>query len=185
MYTVKFNGLPLHDLRDERLILREPDVHLAVGEAGSMSFTIDPDHPYANQLTRLTGVLELWDDRLRIFRGRIRKDTRDFHLSREIEVEGLLACLNDSIIPPFNFPEDFLDDAAYQAAATSGNVVEFFLGWLLDQHNSQVGPDQRVELGEVTVADPNNYISRASSDYLTTMEVVRKKLEDLPKWRRM
>lgn len=180
MYTVKFNGFPLHDLRDDRLILREPDVHLAVGEAGSMSFTIDADHPHANQLTRLKGVLELWDDGLRIFKGRIRKDTRDFHLSREIEAEGLLACLNDSIIPPFNFPEDFLDDADYQAAATSGNVVKFFLNWLLQQHNAQVGStQQRIELGNVTVADPNNYITRASSEYLTTMEVVRKKLEDI------
>lgn len=180
MYTVNFNGLPLHDLRDERLILREPYVHLAVGHAGAMSFIIDPGHPYADQLTQLKGTLELWDDRMRIFKGRIMKDTRDFHLSREIEVEGLLACLNDSIIPPFNFPEDFQDDAGYQAAAAQGgNVVRFFLGWLLDQHNAQVGDAQKIELGEVTVADPNNYITRASSDYLTTMEVVRKKLEDL------
>lgn len=180
MYRVNFNGFPLHDLRDERLVLREPDTHLAVGEAGSMKFIIDADHPNANQLTRLKGVLELWDDRTRIFKGRIRKDTRDFDLSREIEVEGLLACLNDSIIPPFNFPGDFEDDAGYQAAAAQGgNVVRFFLGWLLDQHNAQVGPDQKIQLGEVTVADPNNYITRASSEYLTTMDAVRKKLEKL------
>lgn len=180
MYRVNFNGFPLHDLRDERLVLRDPDTHLAVGEAGSMRFLIDADHPHANQLTRLKGVLELWDDRMRIFKGRIRKDTRDFLLSREIEVEGLLACLNDSIIPPFNFPEDFQDDADYQAAAESGNVVKFFLGWLLDQHNSQVtGSAQKIQLGEVTVADPNNFITRASSEYLTTMDVVRKKLEQL------
>jgi hypothetical protein len=179
MYRVKFNGYPLHDLRDERLILRSPSVRLAVGNAGAMSFIIDDGHPYANQLTRLKGVLELWNDDMRIFKGRITKDTRDFYLNREIEVEGLLACLNDSIIPPFNFPEDFENDAGYQAAAASGNVIEFFLGWLLDQHNAQVGAAQKIVLGDVTVTDPNNYISRASSEYLTTMEVVQKKLEEL------
>lgn len=179
MYQVIFNGLPLYDPRDESLILRRPDVHLAVGEAGSMSFTIDADHPYASRLTRMKGVLELVEDGRRLLRARIVKDTRDFELSREIEAEGLLACLNDSLIPPFNFPEDFEEDAAYQTAAESGNVVAFLLGWFLDKHNSQVGPDQQIRLGEVTVADPNNYISRASSDYLTTMEAVKKKLADL------
>lgn len=179
MYQVFFDSYPLYDPRDERLVLREPEVHLEVGEAGEMSFLIDPDHPYADRLTRMKGIVELRADDVPIFKGRIRKDTRDFYLSREIEVEGLLACLNDSIIPPFNFPDDFTDDAGYQAAARSGNVIAFFLGWLLAQHNAQVGPGQQIQLGDVTVSDPNNYISRSSSDYLTTMEVVEKKLEKL------
>lgn len=179
MYQVFYNEYPLHDLRDESLVLREPDVHLAVGEAGTMEFTIGHDHPYLNRLARFKGTVELRSEGVPIFKGRIRKDTQNFDLSREITVEGLLACLNDSLIPPFDFPADFQEDAAYQTAAANGNVVRFFLGWLLDQHNSQVGPGQQILLGDVTVADPNNYITRASSDYLTTMEVVRKKLEDL------
>lgn len=179
MYQIFFNGYPLYDPRDSELWIREPDIHLAVGEAGEMSFVIDKDHPYADKITRLKGTLELRADGVPIFKGRVRKDTRDFYLSREIEAEGLLTCLNDSIIPPFNFPDSFLDDPNYQTAAASGNVVKYFLGWLLDQHNSQVRGPQKILLGDVTVADPNNYISRASSDYLTTMEVVRKKLEDM------
>lgn len=179
MYKLFFEDYTLHDLKDETRQVRDPSVHLAVDEAGEMSFTIDPGHPHADQLTRMKGVLRLTADTGQIFRGRIRKDTRDFNLCRRIEVEGLLACLNDSIIPPFNFPDDFLDEAGYQAAEESGNVVEFFLRWLLNQHNEQVGPDQQVLLGDVTVADPNNYITRSSSDYLVTMEVVKKKLKDL------
>ena len=179
MYQVFFDGYPLYDPRDTDLIIREPDIHLAVGEAGAMSFTIDEDHPHADKLTRLKGVLEVKADGLPIYKGRIIKDTRDFYLSREITTEGLLSCLNDSIIPPFNFPSDFQNDEAYIAAAESGNVVKFFLAWLLNQHNSQVGQSQRILLGNVTVSDPNNYIHRESGDYLTTMEAVRKKLEDL------
>lgn len=179
MYQVFFNDYPLHDPRRDGLRLREPDTHLAVDEAGSMSFTIDQEHPHADRLTRLKGVLKLTAGGVPIFRGRIRKDTSDFYLSRRIEVEGLLACLNDSVIPPFNFPSDFEEDAAYQMAAESGNVIQFFLDWVLTEHNSQVGPDQQILLGEVTVKDPNNYISRSSSEYLTSMEVVKKKLRDL------
>lgn len=179
MYQVFFDKYPLYDPRDPQLYIRNPDVHLAVGEAGEMSFTIDPGHPYASRLTRLKGIVELRTASRAIFKGRIRKDTRGFELSREIEVEGLLACLNDSQIPPFNFPADFEEDAGYQAAAQSGNVVAFLLGWFLDQHNSQVGPAQRILLGDVTVADPNNYITRSSSDFTTAMEAVKKRLVDL------
>ena len=179
MYKVYYKDLPLHDPRSAKLQLRNPDVHLAVGEAGEMAFTIDPDHPHAAQLTRMSGVVKLTAGASTLFRGRIRKDTGDFNLSREIEVEGLLACLNDSVIPPFTFPDDFQDDATFQAAAESGNVVQFLLDWLLAEHNSQVGPEQQIRLGTVTVSDPNNYISRASSEYMTTMEVVKKKLVDL------
>lgn len=179
MYQIFFDQYPIYDPRDEELLVYDPDVHLAVGEAGEMSFSIGPEHPYVSRLTRTKGVLELRSGGLPIFKGRIRKDTRGFDLIREIEVEGLLACLNDSIIPPFNFPGDFLEDPAYQAAAASGNVVAFFLGWLLDRHNEQVSPAQQIQLGDVTVRDPNNYISRASSSYLTTMDAVRKKLEEL------
>lgn len=181
MYQVLFDELLLYDPRDEELSLhfQDPDVHLAVGEAGEMKFSLSPEHPYASQVTRTKGVVKLLSAGLPIFKGRVRKDTRGFDKFREIKVEGLLACLNDSIIPPFNFPGDFQEDAGYIQAAASGNVAAFFLGWLLDRHNEQVGPAQKIQLGEVTVRDPNNYISRSSSSHLTTMEAVRKKLVDL------
>lgn len=182
MYKLFFKGSPVYDPRgqDLGLIITDPDVHLAVGEAGSVAFNIDDDNPAASLLTKLDGVLELRAGSVGLFKGRITKDTRDFNLTRRIEAEGLLACLNDSVIPPYNFPDDFLEDAAYLAAAESGNVVKFFLEWVLAEHNSQVGTDQqKIVLGDVTVTDPNNYISRSSSDYLTAMETVKKKLVDL------
>lgn len=180
MYQIFFDGSPIYDPRggEFNLVIRDPDCHLAVGESGSLKFTIDPDHPYAEQLTKLKGVMELRAEGRPIYKGRILKDTQDFNLSRDIETEGLMACLNDSLIPPFNFPEDFEDDAVYQAAAENGNVIRFFLEWLMAEHNSQVGPAQQIQLGDVTVTDPNNYISRASSEYLTSMEVLRQKITE-------
>ena len=179
MYQIYFDSYPIYDPRDEALIIREPKVHLAVGESGEMSFIIDADHPNACVLTKLRGVVELRAAGVPIFKGRIIKDTRNFYLSRTIEVEGLLACLNDSLLPPPSFPDDWRNDEAYLAAQESGNVIAFYLGWLLDQHNAQTGLTQQILLGDVTVTDPNNYILRESSDYVTTMETVRSKLEDL------
>lgn len=173
MYQLNFEGFTLYAPRMEELTLRDVSVHLAVDAAGSMSFTIDHDHPFAAQLTRMKGRLELLSDGLPIFRGRILSDTQGFDLERTVEAEGQLACLNDSIVPPFSFPEDYEDDPEYEAAA---NVVAFWLGKLLEAHNAQVTQEQQIKLGQVTVSDPNNYITRSNTDYATTWATITDKL---------
>lgn len=173
MYQLNFNGFQLYDPRLEELTIRDVSVHLAVDEAGSLSFTIGHDHPFAGQLTRLKGRLELLADGLPIFRGRILSDTQGFDLERTIEAEGQLACLNDSIVPPFDFPADYEDDPEYEGA---DNVVAFWLGKLLEAHNAQVTQEQQIKLGQVTVSDPNNYITRSSTDYATTWATITDKL---------
>ena len=165
-------------LADEKLIVRDPSVKLAVSKAGEMAFTVDAEHPYLSNLRRMSGFVELLDGTFPIYRGRITSDIKDFYGAHKIETEGIMAALNDSIIPPFNFPEGFTEDASYNAAAASGNVVEFFFRWILSQHNAQVSAEQQILPGVCTVADPNNYITRGSTDYLTTMEAIRGKLSE-------
>lgn len=178
MYQLKYKDYILHDMRlaDEKLIIRDPSVKLAVSKAGEMSFTVDAEHPYLSNLRRISGLVELLDGTLPIYRGRITSDTKDFYGAHKIETEGIMAVLNDSIIPPFNFPEDFTEDASYKAAAASGNVVEFFFRWILSQHNAQVTAEQQIKPGVITVSDPNNYITRSSEEYATAMSTISDKL---------
>ena len=178
MYQLKYKNYILYDprLADEKLIVRDPSVKLAVSKAGEMSFTVDAEHPYLSNLRRMSGLVELLDGTFPIYRGRITSDIKDFYGAHKIETEGIMAVLNDSIIPPFNFPGDFEDDTAYKAAAASGNVVEFFFRWILSQHNAQVTAEQQIKPGVVTVSDPNNYITRSSEEYDTAMTTISDKL---------
>nr|DAL72832.1 MAG TPA: tail protein [Caudoviricetes sp.] len=178
MYQLKYKNYILYDprLADENLIVRDPSVKLAVSKAGEMSFTVDAGHPYLSNLRRMSGLVELLDGTFPIYRGRITSDIKDFYGAHKIETEGIMAALNDSIIPPFNFPEDFAEDASYKAAAASGNVVDFFFRWILAQHNSQVSTEQQIKPGVVTVSDPNNYITRSSEEYATAMTTISDKL---------
>lgn len=178
MYQLKYKDYILHDMRlaDEKLIIRDPSVKLAVSRAGEMSFTVDAEHPYLSNLRRMSGLVELLDGTLPIYRGRITSDTKDFYGAHKIETEGIMAVLNDSIIPPFNFPEDFAEDDSYKAAAASGNVVEFFFRWILSQHNAQVTAEQQIKPGVITVSDQNNYITRSSEEYATAMSTISDKL---------
>nr|DAL69007.1 MAG TPA: tail protein [Caudoviricetes sp.] len=178
MYQLKYKNYILYDprLADEKLIVRDPSVKLAVSKAGEMSFTVDAEHPYLSNLRRMSGLVELRDGTFPIYRGRITSDIKDFYGAHKIETEGIMAALNDSIIPPFNFPKDFAEDASYKAAAASGNVVDFFFRWILAQHNSQVSTEQQIKPGVVTVSDPNNYITRGSEEYATAMTTISDKL---------
>ena len=180
MYRLTYEDYILYDPRlatpEDRLIIRDPKVHLAVDKAGEMSFLLQPEHPYVDKIRKMSGVVELTDGVTPIYRGRITRDTIDFYGVHTVETEGLLACLNDSIIEPFAYPEDFTEDTGYQEAAASGNVVEYLFYWILGQHNAQVSVEQQLKPGTCTVTDPNNYITRSSTDYQTTMEAVRGKL---------
>lgn len=180
MYQITYDHYILYDPRfateEDKLMITEPDVYLAVGKAGEMSFVLQPDHPYLDRLQRMQGVVSLLDDGVPVYRGRITKDNATYYGSRKITTEGLMACLNDSVIPPFSFPSDVEEDEEYQTAAASGNVVEYFFRWVLARHNAQVSEAQQIKPGVCTVTDSNNYIARSSTEYLTTMEVLTTRL---------
>lgn len=180
MYQLKYKDYILYDPRlvENNLIIRDPSVKLAVGKAGSMDFVVNADHPYLSNLRRMSGLVELLDGDSPIYRGRITRDTKDFYGAHKIETEGIMAALNDSLIPPFNFPEDFENDADYITASESGNVVDFFFRWILAQHNAQVSEEQQIKPGNVTVTDPNNYITRSSESYETAMATIIDKLSE-------
>lgn len=175
MYVLTYDGLTIYDPRLTDRDIYNVSAHLAVDEAGSMSFTVPPTHPHIDELAKLHGRLELTSDGVIIWRGRILSDTANFYGERTIEAEGQLACLNDSVVAPFDFPDDYDGDNDYKAA---DNVVSYWLGKLLDNHNAQVSSEQQIKLGNVTVKDPNNYIARSCEDYQTTWACITSRLRD-------
>lgn len=161
-------------------------LRMEINSPGSLSISV----PYNNrrladayppiQLNDLATLEMLRQDGTvaQAFRGRVRRIVQDRSRSVTIEAEGLVSALHDSVIPPFAFPDDFLADPAYQTAAASGNVVRYLLNWLLTQHNAQARAQDRVYIGDVTVTDPNNYIARSTTSYMSTMDVIQSRLLD-------
>lgn len=152
----------LHDgANDDRLII-DPVLTLEAGKAGSLKFTIMPTHEYYGSLKKLESYVSVYRDGVRVFIGRMIDDSLDYRNFRTVLVEGLLAVFNDSVIRPYEY---------------SGSV-EGYLQLLLDQHNLQVESDKQVLLGEVTVLDNNDYITRSDSSYPSTWSIMQSKLAD-------
>lgn len=172
MYQISCDGYVLYDPRHDDLKVLNPRCKLEVNTIGEGAFTILAKHPYYSKLKKLRSIFEIQLDGDVIFRGRMTEDSRDFNNQLAVDLEGVLGFANDTVIPPFRFPDDF------PGAATAENMVEYFLGWVLDQHNAQASDWQKLKLGTVTVTDPNNYISRSSDKYASTWETLKTKLFD-------
>lgn len=179
MITMQYNGAyfyhPNAANSTDNLFLISANLQTAVNAAGLLTISVPPVNLQAATISELSGIIEVKEDSAVIFRGRAIKAKPDWYNNINIEAEGLLACLNDSIVPPYSWPEDFEDDPDYQDAFQNGNVVAFYLGWLLDRHNASVSSSQQILLGNVTVTDPNNYIIRSNESYSTTWDTILNK----------
>lgn len=169
MYQIKCDDYILYDPRDDELTLIDPRLKLEVNTVGEGSFTILPSHPHYDKLKRLKSVFSVLESGQTIFRGRMTNDSRDFQNRLVVDLEGVMAYTNDSLVQPFNFPNDFTVPA-------NANPVEYLLTVAIQNHNSQVQPWQQLKVGTVTVTDPNNYIVRSSDDFMTTWQFLKEKL---------
>ena len=142
-----------------------PSLDLELNKTGSFEFTIYPNHPNYDKLQKLKSIIQVFQDDYLYFRGRILNDTVGFHNERQVSCEGELAFLLDSVQRPFSFPE------------SGGEATpKAYFTYLITQHNAQVDADHQFIVGNVTVTDANDYISRSDTEYSTTWELINQGL---------
>jgi len=172
-YTIFCDDYCLYDSQLNEFQLEGPILKQELNSVSGLSFTIHPNHPYFNNISKLSSIVRAYRDNNLIFKGRVINSELGFHNEKKITCEGVLAFLLDSVIRPFDFPNDEqFEDLNYD----SDNVIEYFLNWVLTCHNEQVKNFQKIKLGTVTVTDSNNYISRSSIEFLSTWEVINSRL---------
>lgn len=162
MYRITLGNSTIYDPRLPECFLGDPDLHQKANKVGTLSFRVYPSHAQYGQFVKLASVVSVYKDSrpLPMWRGRVLSTIMRTDKSMLIECEELLAYLLDSIVRPFKF---------------SGSVSDF-LEYVLTQHNEQVTDAQKINLGTVTVTDPNDYITRSSIDYLSSWEVIESRL---------
>ena len=152
----------LYDPRSPDLKLISPKCTMAKNKAGLLTFCIPSAHPYANKTAKLDTVITLWQDNEILFRGRALNDERSLYDMCEIDVEGELAYLNDSV-QPLTVYHDM--------------TVTAYFAKLIELHNAQVDESRRFTVGQVTVTNSTDNVYR-QSDYESTMDALQDKLLD-------
>jgi hypothetical protein len=160
VYKIYLNNLPIYDARDKEYLVENPNLELEINKVGSLKFKINDTHPYFDRLEKLSTVLTVYKGNKTIFKGRIVGDEQGLYNEKNIECEGVLGYLNDSIVRPYSF---------------TGTPTEHFTN-LLNNHNSQVETHQQLKIGTITVTDPNNYIVRSSVNYGSTWDILNEDL---------
>lgn len=163
MYKVYCDNQLLYHSKLENLQIFNPSVELELNKTGSFDFNIFPNHPRYGLIKKLKSIIKVYQDDYMLFRGRVLDDEIGFFNGKSVTCEGELAFLLDSIQRPYDF---------------TGGVAEF-LSILITNHNAQVDEEKRFAIGNVTVTDPNDYIVRSDIDYVSTWEVINKKLLEM------
>lgn len=159
MYEVFIDGYASYDPACG-LPLGSPSLKLELNKVGSFKFSVHPGHPMYDRLRRLRSIVEVYDSTQLVFRGRVLNVSEGFYGAREVDCEGELAFLLDSVQRPWDF---------------QGDVPELF-AMLVEAHNAQVDNWKRFEVGRVTVTDPNGYVHYSDSTYLNTWDTLNDKL---------
>lgn len=140
----------------------------AINSLDSFTFKILPNHPQYSQIEPFYSIIEVLDTKRNVieFRGRVLLESpqmgQDGMFSKTFTCESELAYLHDS----------------KQRYGEYHNVsVRDFLKMLLNQHNSSVESHKRIELGEVTVTDPNDSLYRYLN-FESTYDAIKTKLID-------
>ena len=162
MYKVYCDKLLLHQSDIQELKIISPKLNLEVNKTGSFTFTIYQPHPYYSILKKLKSIITVYQNDDVIFRGRVLNDVLGFKNEKQVTCEGELAFLLDSKQRPYDF---------------QGDIPELFRKFI-DNHNAQVEEAKRFKVGRVTVKDPNGYIHRSDTQYLSTYDSLFKKLID-------
>lgn len=159
MITIKNGGQPIYYPQNPSLMLINPRLTLEDNGAGSLRFQIYENNLNYGTVKKLYPLISVIRDGRTIFKGRVISDKRDFYNGKIVEAEGKLAFFNDSYMEPFSF---------------SGSPAELFR-MVIESHNAKVKEWQQFKVGEVTVADKNDYIVRGSENIINSWDALKEK----------
>lgn len=137
----------------------------SINAVDSFSFTIYPNNVGYNFLKPLTTAVKVYDENTDkdIFIGRVLKcpDSMDEQglICKSVTCEGRLGWLYDSVQPY----------AEYKVVGIRTVLASF-----ISKHNTQVGDDKHISVGQVTVTGENNYTY--SVNWVSTMDAISEQL---------
>ena len=157
MYSVSCDGQPLYvPALSETYYLQNPILTQKANLPDELKFTIDPKHPRYGTIARLASRVRVYRDGVLISILRPLDNTLSMRRQEQWVCEGVIAWLKDAIIRPFSF---------------QGTPTALFTQFLTE-YNNQVSAAQQIAIGNVTVTDPNDNITRSSDTYLTAYDAV-------------
>ncbi len=161
MIQVYADGALVYDSRLEEYDLVGLKVTTGLNVGGTAEIVMSVGHPAYNSFVSHKTLVTIYRDGVLRFRGRALYPADNFLGQRTITCEGELCLLRDSINRPYK----------YQASPRSIFVT------LVNAHNGQTDEEKKFKVGDVTVTDPNDYITLESESAETILDTLNKAVE--------
>lgn len=162
----------IYDARvpDKDLALISPSLEVESGNAGSLDFTMPPNHIGYNLVDKMRTEVVFKQNNKEMWRGRVLNTDTDFYNQMKVECEGELAYLNDTYQPQKEYDDTTLRQFLEGVISIHNQKVS-------DANGNPVGPiDKRFKIGAVYVEDVGsasvNEMFR-KTDYDTTLQCLK------------
>lgn len=166
MYKIRLDGKYLYHPWDDSRCITKGRLTQEVGKNGTCDVSIPFLHPLADKVLRRKSILEVVRFDMRqnekvVYRGVVMNDTGNTGLELELQTDGDMVFLQDSVVRPYTSVEEdgpgTVDPAGY-------------FRWLITKHNEQADGFKHFTVGEVTVTGEGSLRTRDA--YATTWEAV-------------
>ena len=159
MYQIRCDSNTLHDSRSNNIRVIEPKCEMELNKTGTLSFRIQPTHPFFKEIKKHKSELSLYQDGEWVFTGRVLNDETDIFGCKTVEVEGMLGYLLDSI------------QRTKEYHITGNEKIKQYLTDVLSIHNAQVDASKQIQVGDIYPDDESEQLYKISSykDTLTTI----------------
>lgn len=151
----------LFDSQTDTYKATQIDLTEQVNTTNNLTFTLPIFNPNYAKPQRLTSSIELYQDDVLIFEGRVINTEDDIIGNRTFICEGSLAYLLDSIQRPQEY---------------HNTTIQEYLQDKINQHNAMVETQKHFTVGNVTVTNTTDNAYRIDNDYPDTLSCIQEKL---------
>lgn len=137
VYRVLADGIDIFGSDTESSLL-SPSLETELNSAGSLDFTLPPDHPSYDDISLMQTEIDVYEDDELIFFGRPAEVSIDWNKQKKVSCEGALAYLNDAAIRPHKF---------------EGALISDVFKYIIAQYNAQVAQNKQFIVGNITIVD--------------------------------
>lgn len=164
MYKIYTDGILLHDQLspDKSIHLISPTLKMQENAAGSLEFTIPPDHYASEEIKLMISTIAVMKENRIIWTGRPLQEQEDFWHRKKYTCEGALAFLNDTYQPNMSYK-------------TTNNKALF--SSIIEKHNAKVSENRRFYVGAMTINDVEEAYEY-ETNYEKTWDVIKSNFLD-------
>ena len=155
LYRITCDNYTIYNpqVQSDELVLSDVKLKLESNTAGSLTFNINPNHPYYNYIFPFRSIINVYRNNTCIWRGRVTSEGEDFNRKQSKSCEGALAFLNDVQYP------------CSKLARVGG--LQSHIASMLNAYNANASDATKIYWGTVTVdPDVTDHIMMEPNDYM-------------------